>query len=99
MVTRVLDCRCTPADGSPLAVSATRRRVSWRFCDAPSPVRMETGVAGARAGDVCGGARPAVRDRGRGPVLVAIGGDVVGMSTAVELQTAIDEGLETACSR
>ena len=29
-------------------------------------------------------------------VLRALGGDVVGMSTAVELQAAIDEGLETA---
>jgi inosine/guanosine/xanthosine phosphorylase family protein len=94
VVTRVLDCQSALADGSPRVVPATPpalvevlRRVRAGTDDGGS-----AGIAQVAYVAVPG---PQYETEAEVAVLDAMGGDVVGMSTAAELQAAADEGLET----
>lgn len=95
VVTRVLDCQSPFADGSPRVLPATSAALveALRCAPAGSEKERATGIAQVAYVAVPG---PHYETAAEVGVLGALGGDVVGMSTAAELQAAADEGLETA---
>ncbi len=95
VVGRVIDCRSTPTDGSPPMVSATPAGLVEVLRHAKAGTDEE-GVVGPAQVTYVAVPGPQYETAAEVGVLRALGGDVVGMSTAVELQAAIDEGLETA---
>ena len=95
VVGSVIDCRCTPSDGPPPMVSATPAGLVEVLRRAQAGTDEDGVVWPAQVAYVAVPG-PQYETAAEVGVLRALGGDVVGMSTAVELQAAIDEGLETA---
>jgi purine-nucleoside phosphorylase len=95
VVTRVLDCQSPLADGSPRVLPATPAALVEVLRRA-QPGSGEEGAAGIAQVVYAAVPGPHYETAAEVRVLGALGSDVVGMSTAVELQAAIEEGLETA---
>ncbi len=95
VVTRVLDCQSALADGSPRVLPATPDGLVEVLRRAHAGSDKE-GAAGIRQVTYVAVPGPQYETAAEVAVFHALGGDVVGMSTAIELQAAADDGLGTA---
>lgn len=93
LVTRVLDCRSTAADGFPQVRAATSDVIAEELRRLPDPGEGER-MRPLNAVTYVALPGPQYETAAEVEVLRGLGGDVVGMSIAAELQAAVDEGLE-----
>jgi len=95
VVSRVLDCQSALPDGSPHVLQATSADLMEVLRRVPTG-GDEGSAAGTTQVAYVAVPGPQYETAAEVEVLCALGGDVVGMSTAIELLAAIDEDLETA---